>query len=62
MTFTGPGEDISRVSLYFSDTLDFFYGKKNSFGLGEVVMRKGVKEERKGNNFFFTTRVVCVVN
>jgi hypothetical protein len=44
-------------------TLDFFFGRiKDSFGPGEGVPRKGVKEGRNGTkkkfHFFFTGRVV----
>ena len=64
MTFTAGGEGISRVSLYFSDTLVFFYRKKKGFDLGGGVSRKGVKEDERGQkkiNFFHRTYGKCVV-
>ena len=48
MTFTTAGEDISRVSLYFSDTLDFFFIKKIQFWPGGRSVEEGVKEGRQG--------------
>ena len=63
LSFTTPGEDISRREIVFpSCTLDFFGLKiKISIGLGEGVPRKGVKDGRKGTkkniffNFFYRT-------
>ena len=50
VTFTITGEDISRVSLYFPDTLDFFFDTK------KIVLTWG--EECRGTLINNEERVV----
>ena len=66
MTFSAAGEDVARVSLYFSDTQDFLWGFPLFFGhpRGRSVEQRGERGTQRDQkkSIFFTARDVCVVN